>query len=174
MKTNLDKYDIKNIEDCIPWLEKMYKFKFEKGETESVKNFDQLCDLIITKIDFQNVESCSSQQAFYKLRNSLVQEQISEKDNIKLETKLNDLFPRNKRIKLVKKVENNIGFKLNILQAPKLILNSIIAVLIISFILLFIKWQFGISGILISSLGIYLCNLFGKEIEIETVKELVE
>ena len=41
MKNNiLDSYEIENIEDCIPSIEKMYKFKFEEGETQNVKNFD--------------------------------------------------------------------------------------------------------------------------------------
>lgn len=81
----------------------MYKFKFEEGETQNVKNFDEFCDLIISKIDFQNVESCTTQQAFYKLRNSLIEEKISYKEKIKPETKLNELFPRKTELNLLKK-----------------------------------------------------------------------
>jgi hypothetical protein len=175
MKNNiLDTYEIENIEDCIPIIEEMYKFKFEEGETQSVKNFDQFCDLIITKIDFENVESCTTQQAFYKLRNSLIEEKISDKEKIKLETKLTELFPRKNRIKLVKKVENNIGFKLNILFPPGFISYTLIILSALSFALLFINFKFGILGIAISVLGFYLCSWFGKELEIETLKELVE
>jgi hypothetical protein len=118
----LDTTDIENIEDLIPSIEKMYKFKFDKGETFEVKTFDELCELIIKKIDFKNVESCSTQQAFYKLRNSLVEEKIIKNDKLKPETKLKSLFPNKDRIKLVKKVEKNIGFNLNLLQAPKYLL----------------------------------------------------
>jgi acyl carrier protein len=175
MKNNiLDSYEIENIEDCIPSIEKMYKFKFEEGETQNVKNFDEFCDLIISKIDFQNVESCTTQQAFYKLRNSLIEEKISYKEKIKPETKLNELFPRENRIKLVKKVEKNIGFKLNILLPPKLVFYTLVILSTISFISLFINFKFGISGIGISVLGFYLCSWFGKELEFETLKELVE
>ena len=172
--TSLDTYEIENIEDCIPAIEEMYKFKFEKGETQNVKNFDEFCNLIITKIDFENVESCTSQQAFYKLRNSLIEVNVAEKDKIKLETKLDDLFPRKNRIELVKKVENNIGFKFNILTPPAFIFYPLVFLLVTSVILLFIKWEFGISGIAISIFGFYLCGWFGKELEIETLKELVE
>lgn len=175
MRNNkLDNYEIENIEDCIPLIEKMYKFKFEKGETQSMKNFDEFCDLIITKIDFENIESCTTQQAFYKLRNSLIEEKIFEKDKIKPETKLKELFPRKNRIKLVKKVENNIGFKLNILLPPKFIFYTLVLLSATSLIFLFINFKFGISGIAISIFGFYLCSWFGKELEIETLKELVE
>ncbi|MCW1147648.1 hypothetical protein [Flavobacterium lacisediminis] len=175
MKNNkFDIYEIENIEDCIPSLEKMYKFKFEEGETQMVKNFDEFCDLIITKIDYENVETCTTQQAFYKLRNSLIEEKISEKENVKLETKLKDLFPRKNRIKLVKRVENNIGFNLNILGPPKFVFYSLVILLFTSIIFIFINYKFGILGIVISILGFYLSFRFGKELEIGTLKELVE
>lgn len=175
MKNNsLDRYEIENIEDCIPLIEEMYKFKFEEGETQNVKNFDEFCDLIIIKINFKNIESCTTQQAFYKLRNSLIEERISDKGKIKPETKLKELFPRENRIKLVKKVENNLGFKLNILLPPKFIFYTLVILSAISFVFLFINFKFGISGIAISVLGFYLCSWFGKELEIETLKELVE
>lgn len=170
----LDTYEIENLEDCIPSIEEMYKFKFEEGETQKVKNFDEFCDLIIAKIDFENVESCTTQQAFYKLRNSLIEEKIFEKEKIKLETKLKELFPRKNRIELVKRVENNIGFKLNILLPPKFIFYALVFLSIISLVFLFINLEFGISGIAISIFGFYLCSWFGKEIELETLKELVE
>jgi hypothetical protein len=170
----LDTYEIENLEDCIPSIEEMYKFKFEKGETQNGKNFDEFCNLIISKIDFENVESCTSQQAFYKLRNSLIEEKITEKENIKLETKLTEIFPRKNRIELVKRVENNIGFKLNILLPPKIIFYTLVLLSVTSLIFLFINFKFGISGIAISVLGFYLCSWFGKELEIETLKELVE
>ncbi|MGL3002131.1 hypothetical protein [Flavobacterium sp. RSSB_23] len=170
----LDTYEIENLEDCIPSIEEMYKFKFEKGETQNVKNFDEFCNLIISKIDFENVESCTSQQAFYKLRNSLIEEKITEKENIKLETKLTEIFPRKNRIELVKRVENNIGFKLNILLPPTIIFYTLVLLSVTSLIFLFINFKFGILGIAISIFGFYLCSWFGKEIELETLKELVE
>ena len=175
MKNNkLDTYELENIEDSIPTIEEMYKFKFQDGEIENVKNIEEFCDLIITKIDFENIESCTTQQAFYKLRKSLIEEKIADKEKIKLETKIDQIFPRKNRIKLVKKVENNIGFKLNVLQAPKFISYTLVLIFIISFVSLFINFKIGILGIAISVLGFYLSNLFGKELEIETLKELVE
>lgn len=170
----LDIFELENIEDCIPTIEEMYKFKFGDGEIQNVKNFDEFCDLIISKIDFENVESCTSQQAFYKLRNSLIEEKISEKEKIKLETKLTEIFPRKNRIRLVKRVENNIGFKLNILLPPNFISYTLIILFVISFTFLFINFKLGFSGIAISIFGFYLGRRFGKEIEIETIKELVE
>ncbi|MFD2907878.1 hypothetical protein ACFSX9_03925 [Flavobacterium ardleyense] len=152
----------------------MYQFKFENGETEKVKNFDEFCDLIITKVNFENVESCTTQQAFYKLRISIVEERIYEKEKIKLETELKIIFPRSNRIKLVKKLEKNIGLELNVLSSPKSVIYSLTVILLVSIFMLFINFLYGIIGIGISVYGFYCCKWFGKELEIKNVKELVE
>ncbi|MGK4568163.1 hypothetical protein [Flavobacterium sp. 3HN19-14] len=169
-----DKYEIENLEDCIPEIEKMYQFQFTNEELKNVKSFDEFSELIISKIDFENIESCTTQQAFYKLRKSVVEENVFKKENFKPETKLNDLFPRENRIKVVRKIENNIGFKLNILNPPVFIFYILFPISIISFVTLFIDLKIGILGCLFSIFSIYLSNRFAKEIRIKNVKQLVE
>ena len=93
----LKNFEIEELEFMIPQIEKMYNFEFEKDETYTVNNFDELCELIIEKINLKNVDSCTSQQAFYKLRNSLIETKIIEKENLKLETELKLIFPKKDR-----------------------------------------------------------------------------
>ena len=175
MKTNkLDVYEIENIEDCISEIEKMYNFKFENNELESVKSFEEFCNLIIEKIDSKNVESCTSQQAFYKLRKSLIETKIIEKENLKTETELKILFPRKSRKVLIGKVENEIKFKLNILKAPDFVTIPLLIIGIVSFVLLFFYFKIAVLGISVSVFGFYLCKWFGNELNVKTVKELVE
>ena len=175
MKTNkLDVYEIENIEDCISEIEKMYNFKFEDNELENVKTFEEFCDLIIEKINLKNVESCTSQQTFYKLRNSLIEAKIIEKENLKTETELKKIFPRKNRKLLIEKVEKEIKFKLDILKAPDFISISLFIIGIASFILLFFIWKIALIGMSISIFGFYLCKWFGNELSVKTVNELVE
>lgn len=175
MKTNkLEDYEIENMEDCIYDLEKMYNFKFENNDLENVKSFEEFCDLIIEKINLKNEESCTSQQAFYKLRESLIEAKIIEKGNLKTETELKILFPRKKRKALIEKVENELNFKLDILKAPDFITMPLFIIGIVSFILLFFYWKIAIIGLSISFFGFYLCKRFGNELYLKTVKELVE
>jgi hypothetical protein len=166
--------EIEELELMIPEIEKMYNFKFEKDETHTVNNFEELCDLIIEKVNLKNVDSCTSQQAFYKLRNSLIETKIIEKENLKLETELKSIFPRKNRKEIIEKLEAKIAFKLDILKAPDFITITLFLIGIISFVLLFIYFKVGILGIAISIFGFYLCKWFGKELKIKTVKELVE
>jgi len=175
MKTNkLDVYEIENIEDCISEIEKMYNFKFEDNELENVKTFEEFCDLIIEKINLKNVESCTSQQAFYKLRNSLTETKLIEKGNLKTETELKKIFPRKNRKVSIEKVEKDLNVKLNILKAPDFVTMPLLIIGFVSFILLFFLWKFALIGLSISVFGFYLCKWFGNELRVKTVKDLVE
>jgi hypothetical protein len=175
MKNNkLKDFEIEELEFMIPQIEKMYNFEFDKDKTHIVNSFEELCDLIIEKINLKNVESCTSQQAFYKLRKSLVETKIIEKESLNTQTELKKLFPRKNRKVLIKKVENEIKFKLDILKAPNFITIPLFAIGIISFFLLFIYWKLGLIGISISVIGFYLCKWFGNELKINNVKELAE
>lgn len=174
MDYKLDPYEIEEIEYCIPQIEQMYQFKFDDGELESVKNFEEFCDLIIEKVNLENVETCTSQQAFYKLRDSLIKTKLIEKENFRVDTELKTIFPRKDRKKLVALVENEIKLKFNIIKAPDFITISLLVLGIISFILLFFYFIIGFLGIATSIFGFYLCKWFGNELELKTVKELVE
>ena len=169
----LDNYEVENIEDLIPEIEKMYNFTFENDELENVTNFKQFAELIIEKIDLENVESCTTQQAFYKLRKSISELGILEKNKLNTETKLKEIFPRKNRREIVKSLEENIGFKLNIINPPLILINSLLVLGIVSFILLFIFLKIGIIGFGIIILGFYLSLKFGKEIQLNSVRELV-
>jgi hypothetical protein len=175
MKNNkLKDFEIEELEFMIPEIENMYNFKFEKDETYTVNTFEELCDLIIKKINLRNVESCTSQQTFYKLRNALIKTKIIEKEKLKTETELKILFPRKNRKTLIEQVEKEMKFKFDIIKAPGFVTMSLFVIGIISFFLLFVFWKIGIVGIVISVFGLYLCKWFGNELKIKNVKELVE
>ena len=169
-----DNTDFENIEDLIPSIEKMYKLKFEENELAELNNFDQFCDKIVAKIDFENVDNCTTQQTFYKLRKSIVELGIAEKNELNTETKLKEIFPRKNRRKNVRSLEKNIGFELNLINPPQIISISLFILILVSIIFLFINLKFGILGIGISVLGFKLANQFGKEIEMKSIRELVE
>ena len=173
-KNKLDVYEIENIEDCILEIEKMYNFKFEENELENVKTFEEFCNLIIEKINLKNVESCTSQQAFYKLRNSLIETKLIEKENLKTETELKKIFPRKNRKVSIEKVEKELNIKLNILKAPDFVTIPLLIIGFVSFVLLFFLWKLALIGLSISVFGFYLYKCFGNELHVKTVKDLVE
>jgi len=169
-----DNADLENIEDLIPSIEKMYKINFQENELAGLANFDQFCEKIVAKINLENVDNCTTQQAFYKLRKSIVDLGIAEKNELNIETKLKEIFPRKNRRKIVRSLEKNIGFELNLINPPQIISISLFILILVSIVFLFINLKFGILGIGISVLGFKLANKFGKEIEMKSIRELVE
>ena len=169
-----DNADLENIEDLIPSIEKMYKINFQEDELAGLTNFDEFCEKIVAKINLENIDNCTTQQAFYKLRKSIVDLGIAKKNELNTETKLREIFPRKNRRKIVRSLEENIGFELNLINPPQIISISLFVLILVSIVFLFINLKFGILGIIISVLGFKLAYKFGKEIEMNSIRELVE
>ena len=169
-----DNADLENIEDLIPSIEKMYKINFEENELAELANFDEFCEKIVAKINLENVDNCTTQQAFYKLRKSIMDLGIAEKNELHTETKLKEIFPRKNRRKIVKSLEKNIGFELNLINPPQIISISLFILILVSIVFLFINFKIAILGIITSILGFKLAYRFGKEIEMNSIRELVE
>ncbi|MBF0598408.1 sulfite exporter TauE/SafE family protein [Faecalibacter rhinopitheci] len=171
--TKLDQFEIENIEDVLPMFEETFKIKFENDETEKLNNFNEFSDLIISKMNLENDNLCTSQRAFYQFRNAIETEKIIARNVIKPETDLKTIFPKRNRRKIVKQIENQLGYKIEVLAPSQITINILLFAFIISFIGLFINWQIAILGILISVLGFYLTK-FSNRLDKRTVREIIE
>ena len=131
----LSNVDSEDIEDVIIKIEKSFNIKFEVNELFEVKSFGEFSDAIIDKIQLQNIESCTTQQAFYKIRKAITE--TFHIENIKPETKLEEIFPRINRRKNIKKFEGNLGFKTDILEPKTIISTTLTLVTIVSLVYIF-------------------------------------
>jgi hypothetical protein len=170
----LKNWEIENIEDLIPSIEKMFQIEFQSEELINVSNFDELCIAIIDKIPLTDIDSCTKQQAFYKLRVIFDKLGIIDKNSFTLKNNLDELLPRKTRKQLVIKMENELGFKINLIEPPRLLTKILIYGIIISFILLIIKWQIGFSGVIIFILSLMIINKLGNELRVKSIRELIE
>ena len=168
----LDNIDPEDIEDLLVKVEKSFNIKFVGNELVGLSTFGEVCDHITNKIELDHSENCTKQQAFYKLRNAI--SSTLNIDNIKTDTLLAEILPRQNRISAVPQIENKLGFKLSFLRPTYFVSGTLLIVLLASFVGLFINWKFGLSGILFSVAGFLIADKFGKEIDIRTVGELTE
>src|SRR5688500_12256357 len=83
-----------DLSDILIKVEKSFDFKFAKAELKDVTTFGELCDIIISKVQGDNTDDCTTQQAFYKLRNAFSTAIPIDKDKITTETVLLELFPK--------------------------------------------------------------------------------
>lgn len=173
-KRKLDNWEIENFEDCIPSIEEMFQIKFHSEELINVADFNELCDAIIEKITLENVESCTKQQAFYKVRNAFDKLGIKEKSALTLDNNLVELLPRKSRREKAKQINGALGFDINLLSPPQILYKSMFYGILISIFLLFVKWEIGLIGLFVLIPFMIILSKTAKELKVSSVRELVE
>jgi hypothetical protein len=172
-------YELKNIdpediEDLLVKVETSFDIKFVGDELVHITTFGQLCDHVANKIQLDNSNDCTSQQAFYKLRHAISTTFQIDNKTFSTEFSLTDFLPRQSRRSRTKKLENHLGFKLNILRPPHWVTGTLAIILLISLIGLFFNWQIGLSGLVFSFAGLWFSNRLGNELDLQTVGQVAE
>ena len=154
--------DIEDVEDVLKKIEISYNIKFHENEMANLKTFGEISNHIISKIKLENDDDCTSQQAFYKLRNAINKVTGIPVKEILPSSELDILFPR-KRRKIFALVERELSLDLKAFCIPNIIALSIFLLALISFITIFFNWKYGLAGIVLS-IG------FGKLMEKTTTR----
>ena len=155
-------------------IEKSFDFKFGKTELKDVKTFGELCHIITNKVCGENSIDCTSQQAFYKLRNSFSSVLNTDINDLTTDSLLLSLLPRRNRRKKVENIEKKLGFKTSLLRPPHWVMILLAIILVASFVELFFNAQFGIYGLILSVIGIWLARKVGKELDVKTLGQFAE
>lgn len=145
-------YQLKNIDpedigDSVQGIGSSLGLKFKDDTFRSVTTFGDLCDTIENLLPYQHKDDCTTQQAFYKLRSVICEIQSLGKQDITLDTKLEDLFPRRNRRKKIKLLEQAIGTSLDLLTRKMWINYVLFAGYLVSLLALFFKLLLGLAGL---------------------------
>jgi len=175
----MTEFELKNIarediEDLLVKVEASFDIKFVGGELVHVRTFGQLCDHIANKIERDNSDDCTSQQAFYKLRDAICSTFVIENKSITTDFPLAVFLPRKSRRSRIKKLETLLDFKLNILRPPYWVSITSTILLLASVVELFFSWRIGLLGLTISIACSWFANKFGNELDLQTVGQLAE
>jgi len=166
--------DHEDINDIILVLERSFAIRFEKDALADVKTFGDLCDKFEAHILADIREDCTSQQAFYKIRNAISESQGIIKEHILPDSQLSDLFPRQTRRKQVRLLEEQLGIKLNMLTYPGWLSIFMLIWLLSSIITIFIDPAIAMSGIALFVVVLLISEKTAKELADVTVRELTE
>ncbi len=166
--------DLEDIEDLLIKVEKSFGIEFSENELINVKTFGELSDHIKNKIQLDKKGDCTTQQAFYKVRNVLILVLNVDKGMISPDTLLSDLLPRQIRKTKIKQIEQTLEFKSSILRPLHFITNFLLLFLFGSFICLFFSWQLGLGGIGFSLCGLWIAFKTGNEFDLKTVGQVAE
>jgi hypothetical protein len=174
-KTDMElKIDSEDLEQMLLKIENSFDIRFETNELAHVRTYGEFCGAIKDKISLDHSEDCTTQQAFYKLREAITKSTETEKKEITPTTELAEIFPRKTRKNRIKTLEMNLGFKLSILRPPHFVTGFLAILLLASFIVLFIDWPYGLIGLGLSIGGFRISNKLGNELDVKTVRDLSE
>jgi hypothetical protein len=172
---NMKKYkkvDPLDICDVLSKVENSFNIKLDNESLMQADSYAKLYDLIITKIKLEHSDTCTTQQAFYKLRCAIAIVTGTEKCSITPQSKLSKLFPREDRLRMIEAIEQQLGFETKLLQPKQWVIGLFASTLLISFFGLFYNWPIAAAGCLASVLGLKLAGKFGKEMHLKTVGDL--
>jgi len=173
--TKLDNYEDEDIFDVVLKLEKSFGLKFENDAFYNVTTFGDLCDIFTNNLQGDNSDDCTTQQAFYKVRNAIATTQLIDTKSITLDTKLQDIFPRHNRKQKIKVLQNELNITFKILDIKSWLGWTIFIGIVTSLIMFFFNWQFAITGLLLFiAIGWTSYKFFAKEFELTTVRQLTE
>ena len=166
--------DSEDIEDILLKVEKSFDIKFTDNELTNVKTFGELCDNIKGKLQLEHTDDCTTQQAFYKLRSTLIFVLQVDKAKITPDTLLVDLLPRQTMKSKTKQIEQGLGFKLSILRPPHFVTGFLALLFLTSLVGLGFVWHYGLAGLALSLSGLWLAYKVGNELNLKTVRQLIE
>ena len=177
--SDFDTYELCNVDpddisDVLVKVQKSFGFKFGDAELKDVKTFGELCDIISSKVPADNLNDCTTQQAFYKLRNAISDTLNVDKADITTNTELRVLLPKQIRRNAIKDVDKKLGFRTNVLRPKYSVTGTLAIILLASFVGLFISWQIGLIGLTLSIVGLTVATKFGNELDMKTFGQLSE
>lgn len=176
-RTKVTNYELKNIspediEDLLVKVERSFDLNFDDSELIHIRTLGELCDHITHKIQLENTDDCTSQQAFYKLRNAIAFTQKIDRKTIATTNSLDVIFPKKNRRTQIRKLEEYLDFKINILRPPHWVTWTLLFLFLVSCLVLFLNWKIGISGLIVCLVGARLSDTLGNEINVQTVGQL--
>ncbi len=170
----VENIDSKDAGDLLVKIEKSFDIKFGNTELMHIKTLGELCDHIINKIQLDNSDDCTTQQAFYKLRDAITTLFSIDNKTLTTDFPLNNFLSRQRRKEKIRDLEDYLGVHLKILRPPHWVTNTLLILLLVSIVGLFFKWQFGLLGLCISFGGLWFSNKIGNELDVQTVGQLAE
>lgn len=168
----LAEYDGLDIDEIIITIEKSFDIKIDDKDSNGIKTYGDFETLILSKINGDEKNDCTSQQAFYKLRNIISETFNINKEDIKLETKLDQIFPKKNRIKNIQLLEKELSIKNKFLTHSAI--QFIVLFMVFSSSVIFLYFN-SLYAIILFSIGMILSEeLKTKKFAFNDIREVSE
>ncbi len=163
-----------DFSDLLICFEDMFNIRFTDEELLDIMSFDDLVTLAISKIQLEDENTCTTQRAFYQVRNAINQLKTFDTDKLTPNSRLEDIFPKKNRNESVERFEATLGVEPSILRINRYVAIMLLSFFMLSFFGLFFNPYLGGLGIGLDILGWLVASKFAKTFRYTTVRELIE
>ena len=163
-----------DVDELLATIEDSYHIKFDVRELESMRTFGELCDVVIRNVNGVDMQDCTSQQAFYKLRTAICKVNNIAKDDVLLTSTLDSLFPKNIRRSKIGELNAELGFTVKILQPSIVVTLPLLFTLLFSFGYVFFNVIYGGVAFVSAIILMKIASKYGREFTVSTVRELAQ
>ena len=173
-------YDLEDIDYALGEVQELYEIKFYGNELRNVVTFGDLIDHIIFKIDDDHSVNCTTQRAFYRIRNAIATGLEIDRKEITPKTLWSDILPESERVEAVQKIEEVLGFQLPLLRTSFYIYSGFAVLCILSFYAVSLHFVIGVVATILFITGFWLSTIFKNTtifkniITTETLGEVAE
>jgi hypothetical protein len=167
-------YESEEIFDVIKQLESSLGCSFKKDAFSTVTTFGELCDVFEQHAIYEHSDDCTTQQAFYRVRNTMAMIQNIPEKQIIPETNLAEIFPRFDRKQKVKDFTKNLGVNVKLLTFPGWFATIIAIGFLSSVIAFFFDGKVALGGLVFFILVTKIAEATGNVLTLKTVRELTE
>ena len=169
---DLRNIDPDDISDVLVKIEKSFGLTLKTDSFKNARTFGDICDIISSKVEFEHADDCTTQQAFYKIRESVANTQFWGKDLITPNSELEVLIPRKGRRHAISQIQKESGLPIKLLKPKEWISNTLLLGVLASIVELFFNWTYGLLYLGTIIIGYQLASWLGKEFRVKTVGEV--
>ncbi len=172
---NIYHIDDEDFGDLISQIEKSFGIEFDNEEIKNNMTIEKFSELVISKMNMENGQECSTQIVFYRIRKSLIEKLGIEKSIINTKTELNKVFPKKDRIKKWKHAFGELNYSGINLLPPSIPYGISILTTLISFFFFFGSYRiYAIPIFILSIVTSKILVKYGKRFPAKNIGELAK
>ena len=146
---DLSDIDPDEISGVLLKIERSFQIRIGQEDILMVETFGDLCDMVTNKVKGIDSQTCTTQQAFYKIRNAIGVVQGLDKASITPDSELQILFPRYDRNKKMRRLQRELGIMSDLLDIKPWLACLITAGIVRSHLLFFFQWRIATAGLVL-------------------------
>ncbi|QEC41419.1 hypothetical protein [Pseudobacter ginsenosidimutans] len=166
--------DDEAVEECVLAGIRSFGHQFTQEELSQLETLGDFYNLVESKFAKRHSPECTSQQAFYKLRQCIADILKIDKNSITPSSSLEELFPRKIRWRKMKQLRQHMGIKARLLEMKGWLRSLFAFSIVASLVMLFFSWIPAMIALVSLILLNRITAIFNNELSYPNLRELAE